>query len=339
MRSCRKGSGFHYVCSRCGHGWEGRTEKKPSFCPSCRSKNWDASKPKVLKCHVCGYSWESRSEGDPKRCPSCRSIKWNLLRYRLQCLRCGHRWVPRNNTSPKDIVLCPQCKSRKWNRVPSVVRCIICKGYFVNENVGNIAKCPACASVGEGIVLKCPFCNSRWISKKESWDACPFCGSSYANVCGDLVIDMWSDGSTFLKYHANEGTGVVYLWVGGKPICSKYLTELLQRSQKNVEQLMYAIGKPGFDEMWRGIVEWMFSERDNYRDNIEYLQDLLGMDDTDTLILALHFTGMGPEAIGVRLDLPYEEVKESFSRIMDAYISNDIFVDDTIYTRDPMSEY
>ena len=339
MRSNKDKGGPRYGCNRCGHSWIGRTDKRPTFCPECRSKNWDAPRPRMLKCHVCGYGWECRSDSDPKRCPSCRSMKWNSLRYRLQCLRCGHKWVPRNNTSPNDIGICPQCKSRKWNRIPTVTKCTLCKSYFVNESTSCIPRCPACASAGDGVVQKCPFCNSRWISKKDTWDACPVCGSSYSNVCGDLIIDMWSDENTFLKYHANEGTGVVYLWIGGKPICSKYLAEVLQKTQKNVEQIMYTVGKPGFNEMWKGIVEWMFSERDRYLENMDYLRERLRLDCRDAEILSLHFTGMGPEAIGIRLDVPYEEVRSSFTRIMDIYVQNNIVVDDTIYTRDPFSEY
>ena len=29
-----------------------------------------------------------------------------------QCLRCGHEWLPRTATVPKQ---CPACKSRYWN--------------------------------------------------------------------------------------------------------------------------------------------------------------------------------------------------------------------------------
>ena len=29
----------------------------------------------------------------------------------LECLRCGHKWVPRS----KDVYQCPKCKSPKWD--------------------------------------------------------------------------------------------------------------------------------------------------------------------------------------------------------------------------------
>ena len=31
--------------------------------------------------------------------------------YRLECLRCGHTWVPRQ----ADVRLCPKCKSPFWD--------------------------------------------------------------------------------------------------------------------------------------------------------------------------------------------------------------------------------
>ncbi len=30
----------------------------------------------------------------------------------LACLRCGHRWVPKQ----AEIQMCPKCKSRLWNK-------------------------------------------------------------------------------------------------------------------------------------------------------------------------------------------------------------------------------
>ena len=74
MRSNKDKGCPRYDCNRCGHSWIGRTDRRPTFCPECRSKNWDAPKPRMLKCHVCGYGWECRSDSDPKRCPSCRSL-------------------------------------------------------------------------------------------------------------------------------------------------------------------------------------------------------------------------------------------------------------------------
>ncbi len=59
----------------------------------------------------------------------------------------------------------------------------------------------------------------------------------------------------------------------------------------------------------------------------------------DARILAIHFTGMGPEAIAIKFGLDLESVKESFGRIMAAYTDNGIVVDDTIFTENPFMYY
>jgi len=32
--------------------------------------------------------------------------------YKIECKRCGHRWIPRKT----DIRMCPKCKSPYWDR-------------------------------------------------------------------------------------------------------------------------------------------------------------------------------------------------------------------------------
>lgn len=38
----------------------------------------------------------------------------------LECLRCGHRWLPRVSRQTKDgktdVRICPKCKSPYWDR-------------------------------------------------------------------------------------------------------------------------------------------------------------------------------------------------------------------------------
>ena len=59
----------------------------------------------------------------------------------------------------------------------------------------------------------------------------------------------------------------------------------------------------------------------------------------DARILAIHFTGMGPEAIAIKFGLDTDSVKRSFDRIMTAYADNGIVVDDTIFTDNPFIYY
>jgi len=40
-------------------------------------------------------------------------VKFEVEGY--QCLRCGHKWVPRN--ANEEPTICPKCKSPYWNRL------------------------------------------------------------------------------------------------------------------------------------------------------------------------------------------------------------------------------
>ena len=37
--------------------------------------------------------------------------------HRLECLRCGHKWVP----TKEDIRMCPKCKSAYWDKLKKKV--------------------------------------------------------------------------------------------------------------------------------------------------------------------------------------------------------------------------
>lgn len=36
----------------------------------------------------------------------------NIEDIKLTCLRCGHRWIPRQN----DVRICPKCKTPYWDK-------------------------------------------------------------------------------------------------------------------------------------------------------------------------------------------------------------------------------
>ena len=339
MKGKAKETGPKHICTRCGHEWFGKTEARPNFCPACRSKVWDQPRPMSYMCHVCGHRWESRTEGIPSKCPKCRTSKWNVPRYRLQCVRCGYRWVPRNCGSSLEIKMCPRCKSRYWNRVPVVSKCAICGKYYINDRSAESSRCPSCTSKGEAATFRCPFCRSEWTSRKESWAVCPVCGSPRPEAGGDETAELWSHEGLHLVYSSNEGTAVVYLWKDGKPVSSKYLSEVLEWTGRNAEEIVSMIGDPEADGMWRRIADWLYAERDRYLENVDYLRNRLGLSQEDAVILAMHFAGMGPEAISFRLDVTYDSVRETFDRIMEAYTNRGIVVDDTVYTDDPVAEY
>jgi len=65
----------------------------------------------------------------------------------------------------------------------------------------------------------------------------------------------------------------------------------------------------------------------------------LGLDDDDAIILSLHFTGMGLEAISLHLKRPLKDIRIAFDRIMKAYEDSGIVVDDSVFTDDPFQYY
>lgn len=93
------------------------------------------------------------------------------------------------------------------------------------------------------------------------------------------------------------------------------------------------------DDTFGELVDYMYEHRDDYKQYIPYFKKRLNLSDTDSKILSIHFIGMGPEAIAVKFSIPYEKVKESFDRIMNAFADSGIAVDDTVFTENPFDYY
>ncbi len=87
------------------------------------------------------------------------------------------------------------------------------------------------------------------------------------------------------------------------------------------------------------IAHRMYDRRNDYLKKVDYLQELLSLDTTDAVILGMHFDGMSPESIALRLEIPSKEVTDAFDRIMVSYRNAGISVNDSIYTTDPFGEY
>lgn len=41
---------------------------------------------------------------------------------KVECLRCGHKWLPRNSWAARHPVQCPKCKSPYWNQKKKALR-------------------------------------------------------------------------------------------------------------------------------------------------------------------------------------------------------------------------
>ena len=129
-------------CSQCDHEWVMRGSEPPKKCPVCRSTRWDEPKLHRFACYRCGHVWRNRAD-HPVRCPKCQSSKWDQPALRLQCRRCGYRWVPRSGRSSEDVRICPSCKSSRWNEAPRTRECESCGAIFMSRG-GDEHLCSAC---------------------------------------------------------------------------------------------------------------------------------------------------------------------------------------------------
>ena len=80
-------------------------------------------------------------------------------------------------------------------------------------------------------------------------------------------------------------------------------------------------------------------EKNAYRENIQYFMERLGLDGRAAEILALHFIGMSPEAISLRFGTSLKDIRAEFTKIQDAFSTSGIVVNDSVYTKDPISCY
>ena len=313
-----------------------RGSEPPKKCPVCRSTRWDEPKLHRFACYRCGHVWRNRAH-HPVRCPKCQSSKWDQPALRLQCRRCGYRWVPRSGRSSEDVRICPSCKSSRWNEAPRIRECESCGAIFMSRG-GDEHLCSACRHRG-CITSRCGFCGFEWSTADDIWSICPRCGKGRSVEGKDEVTQFWSQGDRSLRYVFSDDCAFIYLWEGPMPVATRYVRDILREMDVTAGQLTYMMANPKYEESWTMLASEMYEHRDDYRGNITYFTRRLNLSESDATILAIHFTGMGPEAIAMRFGMSIENVRKAFDRIMAAYADNGIVVDDSIFTDDPISQY
>lgn len=320
-----------YTCVRCEYIWVKTGDSIPDKCPLCHTSSWIPESAVTHICNMCGHIWRNKIE-NPLRCPSCYSELWNVPCHRLQCKRCGHRWISRSATEG-DASICPSCKSRFWQDPLPLFECTVCGKLFTAAR-GNPEKCTACTGKKTSFEQKCVLCGTKWSSNKK-YGSCPKCGNSIERpeIKSNRVI--WEKENNRLVLVTDLGVSTVYLVQDGKPVTAVNLPDvlnLLNRSQKEF------LDNTTDAEMER-VANRMYDRRNDYLKKVDYLQELLSLKRTDAVILGMHFDGMSPESIALRLEIPSKEVTDAFDRIMSAYKNAGITVNDSIYTTDPFSEY
>ena len=119
----------------------------------------------------------------------------------------------------------------------------------------------------------------------------------------------------------------------------RYVHEVLSRLDTTIGDIVRSVNEGTGDYDWRGLADDMETGQHDYERYIGYFEKRLSLSNSDARILAIHFTGMSPEAIARKLSMDESSVSDAFDRIMDAYRDSGIIVDDTIYTNDPFAYY
>lgn len=140
-------------------------------------------------------------------------------------------------------------------------------------------------------------------------------------------------------YVVENGYGCVYLWDGDVPVACRYIHEVLSDLETTIGDIVRSVNDRTDEYNWEGLACDMRLRMHEHERYIEYFEKRLSLTYADARILAMHFTGMGPEAIARNLSLDISVVSAAFDRIMDAYRDSGIIVDDTIYTSNPFSYY
>jgi len=156
---------------------------------------------------------------------------------------------------------------------------------------------------------------------------------------GSTSMVMWSDGRYVIRYVSKDNFGILYLWDRLVPVSTMYMHELCRKNGVTVEEIIKSVSDKSREADWMELSREMMAAENGYMIYIDYFMKRLSLSYDDAKLLAIHFTGMGPEAIAIKFGLPLESVRHSFDVIMKAYSDCGIVVDDTIFTENPFKYY
>lgn len=316
-------------CNQCDYEWRRKLEALPKTCPMCRSAEWNLPKAERLMCQQCGHVWRSTVE-HPGRCPGCRSKIWDQPLRAVRCQRCGHVWKMRSQRSDGRAVSCPGCGTRHWDVPLSVVP----------DDSDGCRRYVQASSASKDLI-ECRVCGERWYATTDGRYECPGCGAlaSLHDRIASTSMVLWKHGGSELTYVVENGYGCVYLWDGDVPVACRYIHEVLSELGTTIGDIVRSVNEGTDRYDWEGLADEMRRRMHDHERYMWYFEKRLSLSYADARILAMHFTGMGPEAIARNLSLDESAVSAAFDRIMDAYRDSGIIVDDTIYTSDPFSHY
>ena len=150
---------------------------------------------------------------------------------------------------------------------------------------------------------------------------------------------MWSDGVQTLRYAYMDGFAFVYLWEKGRPIATAYFHDVCSRFRMTSQRFVDGMNSGSMHAGFRALARDMKVHRFDCLSKVDYFIKRFGLSHEDAIILAIHFTGMCPEAIALSLNRSHDEILLAFDRIANAYIDSGIAVDDGVFTDDPFQFY
>lgn len=268
----------------------------------------------------------------PRRCPDCRSTLWNEPPRTVRCQRCGHAWNMRKRKIHDSELSCPRCKSVKWD-VPAKI---------VNRgDEGSMVYEFANTQFSKKQLFICSDCDNRWYASDEESVVCDNCGKpvTFHDKTTSTSMVLWSNQRFELRYVTENHCGCVYLLENGIPVSVNYIFEVLRRLDMDIVEVVDTVNKGERESLWKELATEMYGLKDDYLEHTNYLMKRLSLDENDATILALHYKGMSPEAIALKIMQPAEKVMKSFEKIMSAFEDSGIVVDDTVYTSDPFRYY
>lgn len=328
-------------CNQCDYDWIQKKDNPPTKCPLCRSLKWKEPKTKRLSCNKCGHVWVNKSN-EPKRCPKCQTIFWKTPKCVVNCRRCGHEWTITEGKKPEEVRMCPSCKSTKWNETPRIFVCFRCGKTHMMRTNGAVRTCPTCGGTNDTRLMVCQSCGFSWnaIPLLKGLD-CPKCGikNNIDNAHETELLEFWTNGRYKLKFTSDSGFGTIYLWDRDIPVTTMYFHVMCRDLNITADQFVIAVNNESMVEEWEELAKKMLKERNGYKKKIGYFEKRLSLTYEDAEVLAIHFEGMGPEAIALKFGMKYDDVKSAFDRIMAAYSNSGINVDDTVYTENPFDFY
>lgn len=281
-------------------------------------------------CQQCGHVWRRQAER-PVKCPGCQSRIWDRPARVVRCQRCGHVWKMRARRAEGAEAVCPGCHSTRWDEPMLVTR----------TGEGGAVRYSRSNSRSETEMVECRYCGRRWYLAAGNDAVCPGCGTeaSYRDRISSTSMTLWSSGSMELTYVTENGYGCVYLWNDDLPLACRYIHEVLGRLGMTMGEVVDRVNRGDLRKEFGELAEDMARTMNDYEIYIDYFMKRLMLRRSDARILAIHFTGMSPEAIARRFSYSEGFVREAFDRIMAAYADSGIVVDDTIYTDDPFRFY